>query len=75
MRAANWRGVMNLGATVDAGGHHEQRNRYADDSSAPDPATGALIPTNLAKIYMWSSAVKATTKNSAELAEIEHLEQ
>ena len=44
-------------------------------NSAPDPATGMLTPANLAKIYMWSSAAKATTKNPAELAEIEGIEQ
>lgn len=42
-------------------------------NSAPDPATGALTPANLAKIYMWNSAAKASTKNTAELAEIERI--
>ncbi|WP_226935595.1 tetratricopeptide repeat protein [Janthinobacterium sp. GW458P] len=44
-------------------------------NSAPDPATGALTPASLAKIYMWNSAAKATTKNTAELAEIERIAQ
>jgi TPR repeat protein len=44
-------------------------------NSAPDSATGMLTPANLAKIYLWSSAAKATTKNPAELVEIEHIEQ
>jgi len=44
-------------------------------NSAPDPANGALTPASLAKIYMWNSASKATTKNTAELAEIERIAQ
>ncbi|MDN2696388.1 tetratricopeptide repeat protein [Janthinobacterium sp. SUN073] len=44
-------------------------------NSAPDPATGALTPANLAKIYMWNSAAKATTNNAATLAEIERIAQ
>lgn len=42
-------------------------------NSTPDPATGALTPASLAKIYMWNSAAKASTKNTAELAEIERI--
>ncbi|QYG07994.1 sel1 repeat family protein [Janthinobacterium sp. PAMC25594] len=44
-------------------------------NSAPDPATGALTPANLAKIYMWSRAARATTSKPAEIAEIEGIEQ
>lgn len=44
-------------------------------NSAPDPSTGALTPSNLAKIYMWTSAAKATTKSPADMAEIEKIEQ
>lgn len=44
-------------------------------NSAPDPATGALTPASLAKIYMWSRAAKATTSNPADLAQIEGIEQ
>lgn len=44
-------------------------------NSAPDPATGALTPASLAKIYMWNSAARATTNNAATLAEIERIAQ
>lgn len=44
-------------------------------NSAPDPATGALTPASLAKIYMWSRAAKATTSNPADIAQIEGIEQ
>lgn len=44
-------------------------------NTAPDPATGMLTAASLAKIYLWSNAAKATTKNPAELAEIEQIEQ
>ncbi|OFA08524.1 putative beta-lactamase HcpC precursor [Duganella phyllosphaerae] len=44
-------------------------------NSAPDPATGALTPVSLAKIYMWSRAAKATTSDPADLAQIEGIEQ
>lgn len=44
-------------------------------NTAPDPATGALTPASLAKIYMWSRAAKATTANPADIAQIEGIEQ
>ena len=44
-------------------------------NSAPDLATGALTPVNLAKLYMWNSAAKASTNNAAELAQIERIAQ
>ena len=44
-------------------------------NSAPDPATGALTPDSLAKIYMWSRAAKASTSKPADIAEIEGIEQ
>jgi len=44
-------------------------------NTAPDPATGALTPASLAKIYMWSRAAKATTSNPADIAQIEGIEQ
>lgn len=44
-------------------------------NSAPDPATGALTPDNLAKIYMWTSAAKATTTSQADRDDIAKIEQ
>lgn len=44
-------------------------------ANAPlDPATGALSPEDLAKIYMWNSAAKAITQDPAQLAEIARIE-
>ena len=40
-----------------------------------DPKTGALKPEHLAKIYLWNSAAKARTADSAQLAEIERIEK
>lgn len=42
-------------------------------NSALDPATGAMTPENLAKMYMWSSAAMATTKNAAEREQLERI--
>ncbi|EJN03235.1 tetratricopeptide repeat protein [Herbaspirillum sp. YR522] len=44
-------------------------------NATPDPATGALTPDDLAKVYMWNSAAKATTTNPAQLAEIARIEK
>lgn len=44
-------------------------------NSTPDPATGSLTPDNLAKIYMWTSAAKATTKSPADMVQIEKIVQ
>jgi len=40
-----------------------------------DPKTGLLTPNDLAKVYMWNNAAKATTKNPVQLAEIERIER
>ncbi|BBI99623.1 hypothetical protein FGKAn22_13160 [Ferrigenium kumadai] len=40
-----------------------------------DPKTGALAPGHLAKIYMWNSAAKARTTDTAQLAEIARIEE
>lgn len=40
-------------------------------ANAPtNPATGALEADDLAKVYMWSQAARATTTNATQLAEI-----
>lgn len=39
-----------------------------------DPATGALKPEHLAKIYLWNSAAKARTADPAQFAEIARIE-
>jgi TPR repeat protein len=44
-------------------------------ANAPlDPKTGALSPEDLAKLYMWNSAAKATTQDATQLAEITRIE-
>lgn len=40
----------------------------------PDPRTGALAPNDLAKIYMWNRAARASTAHPAQLAEIARIE-
>ncbi len=40
-----------------------------------DPATGALRPEHLAKIYLWNSAAKARATDPAERAEIARIEE
>ena len=44
-------------------------------NAAPDPATGALSADQLARIYMWNSAAKATTKDADQQAQIERIAQ
>jgi len=44
-------------------------------NAAPDPATGALAADDLAKVYMWNSAARATTTDTAQLAEIDQIEK
>lgn len=41
---------------------------------APDPATKALAPEHLAKIYLWNSAAKARSTDPAQLAEAARIE-
>ncbi len=44
-------------------------------ANAPlDPKTGALSPEDLAKLYMWNSAAKATNQDPTQLAEITRIE-
>lgn len=43
-------------------------------NAEPDAKTGALTPAYLAKIYLWNSAAKARTTDSAQLAEISRIE-
>lgn len=43
-------------------------------NAATDPKTGALTPDDLAKVYMWNSAAKATTQNPMQLKEIARIE-
>lgn len=44
-------------------------------ANAPlEPSTGALSAEDLAKIYLWNSAAKASTQDPAQLAEIAHIE-
>lgn len=44
-------------------------------ANAPlDPNTGALSPEDLAKIYLWNSAAKATTQDPTQVAEITRIE-
>ena len=44
-------------------------------ANAPlDPATGALAPADLAKVYMWNQAARATTPNPIQLAEIARID-
>lgn len=40
-----------------------------------DPATGALRPEHLAKIYLWNSAAKARATDPAQLAEIARIDE
>lgn len=45
-------------------------------ANAPlDPQTGMLSPENLATVYMWNEAAKATTTQPEQRAEIEHIEE
>ena len=44
-------------------------------NAVPDPATGALRPEDLARIYMWNRAAKASTTNPVQLAEIDRIEK
>lgn len=41
---------------------------------APDPKTGALTPSDLAKVYMWNKAARARTANPLQLAEIARID-
>jgi TPR repeat protein len=44
-------------------------------ANAPlDPATGALAPADLAKVYMWNQAARATTPDPLQLAEIARID-
>jgi len=43
-------------------------------NAKPVPETGALAPEHLAKIYLWLSAAKARTADTAQLAEIARIE-
>jgi len=44
-------------------------------ANAPlDPATGALRPDDLAKVYMWNSAAKAYSLHPAQVAEIARID-
>ncbi|MET0322262.1 MAG: tetratricopeptide repeat protein [Duganella sp.] len=44
-------------------------------NAAPDAATGALTPQDLAKVHMWNSAARASASNPAQLAEIDRIDQ
>lgn len=44
-------------------------------NAAPDPRTGFLRPEDLAKIYMWDRAARASTTNPVQLAEIDRIEK
>lgn len=44
-------------------------------NSAPDPNTGALAPNDLAKVYMWNRAAKASTTDPTQLAEIARIDE
>lgn len=44
-------------------------------NATPDPGTGALTPADLAKIYMWNRAARASTPGSVQLAEIDRIER
>ena len=44
-------------------------------NATPDPVTGALTPADLAKIYMWNRAARASTPSSVQLAEIDRIER
>lgn len=43
-------------------------------NAAVDPATGALTPDDLSRVYMWNSAARARTGNPAQLAEIARID-
>ena len=44
-------------------------------ANAPlNPATGALAPNDLARVYMWNRAAKASTSNPEQLAEISRID-
>ena len=43
-------------------------------NAATDPATGALAPNDLAKVYMWNQAARATTPDPIQLAEIARID-
>lgn len=44
-------------------------------ANAPlDPATGALAPNDLARVYMWNRAARASTSNPEQLAEIARID-
>lgn len=45
---------------------------YANAPTNPD--TGALAPDDLARVYMWSQAARASTTNPAQLAELTRID-
>jgi TPR repeat protein len=44
-------------------------------NAAPDPKTGALTPEDLAKVYMWNRAARASTTNPVQLAEVDRIDK
>ena len=42
--------------------------------ASTNPATGALEPNDLAKVYMWNRAARASTTNPAQLAELDRID-
>jgi len=44
-------------------------------NTALDPRTGSLWPEDLAKIYMWDCAARASITNPVQLAEIDRIEK
>lgn len=44
-------------------------------NAAPDPATGALTPADLAKVYVWNSAARTGATDPAQVAEITRIDK
>jgi len=44
-------------------------------NATPEPGTGALTPDDLARIYMWNRAARASRPNGVQLAEIDRIER